>query len=416
MEDLSVMRVRVTSTCVLSFVWLGVCLSLIGCGGQGAGEIVYVVAPEVAELDKEYREPIQEALQHYFGTPSRPRYRVPDLEAEVEEGKPYPLVERIAETELARGRDVFQRRCAGCHGATGDGGGPAAPHLFPRPRDYRRGLFKFTSTPYGSKPRRVDLIRTIRFGAKGTSMPAFRWLDDSDLQALVDYVVMLSSRGEVEYRLGIESQDLDPEELPDVIPEVVATVADSWTEAESEGIIPLTPEPPMTDESIRIGEQIFQNKACKGCHKVDAAGGLLANEQLVAKASPDILPAPIRPRWTELARELMSPVVMDEISSHVEKDVLPETVLDAWGDFAYAANLTSGMLHGGRRPIDIYRRIYTGVTGTPMPSFAQHELFTEDPENFWHVVHFVIATTQGRPVKVGEGSSGGEGESSEGSE
>ena len=378
-----------------------------GCGESDRVELTYVVRPEVAELEAEYRKPILEALRHYFGTPSRPRYRVPDLDAEVEEGKPYPLIERIGTDSLSRGRDVFQRRCAGCHGATGDGNGPAAPHLFPRPRDYRRGLFKFTSTPYGAKPRRVDLIRTIRFGAKGTSMPSFRWLHDDDVEALVDYVMMLSSRGEVEYRLGVESADLDPEELPDVIPEVVAEVAGSWTEAESQAIIPLSPEPPMTEESILAGQQIFQNKACKGCHKVDAAGGLLANEQLLAKASPDIFPPAIRPRFAELTRELMSPPLMRQIAEHVEEGVLPDNVLDAWGGFAYAANLTSGMLHGGRRPIDIYRRVYTGVTGTPMPSFAQHELFTEDPDNFWHVVHFVIATTQGRVVPKPSGDGDG---------
>ena len=56
---------------------------------------------------------------------------------------------------------------AGCHGVTGDGQGPAAQYLNPPPRDYRLGQFKFTSTPRGSKPRREDLARIIRRGAKG---------------------------------------------------------------------------------------------------------------------------------------------------------------------------------------------------------------------------------------------------------
>ncbi|HFB97525.1 MAG TPA: cytochrome c [Bryobacterales bacterium] len=385
-----------------SVAWGGVvvALALGGCGGESLEDAVYVIRPEVAQLEPEYRKPILEALRRHFGTPSRPRYHVPRVEEEVEEGESYPLVEWISAAQLEYGRAVYQRRCAGCHGLSGDGNGPAADYLFPRPRDYRRGLFKFTSTPYGRKPRRVDLIRTIRFGAKGTSMPAFRWLADDDLQAVVDYVMMLAARGEVEYRLGVEAADLEPDELPEVIPEVVAEVAASWKEAEAQAVIPLTPEPPMTAESVAKGRQIFQNKACKGCHKVDAAGGLLAYEQLLAEASPDVLPAELRPRWEELARELMAPALMKRIAKQVGEDVLPETVLDAWGGFSYAANLTSGMLHGGRRPIDIYRRLYTGVTGTPMPSFAQHELFAENPENFWHVVHFVIATTKGQPVPL----------------
>lgn len=371
---------------------------------------------DIRELPPVYRKQIAEALRKYFGTAATPRLRVPDFESQGEADVP-PLVDVIEPALLAHGRDVFNRRCAGCHGETGDGRGPAASYLYPKPRDYRLGLFKFTSTPYGMKPRRTDLIRVIRFGAKGTSMPSFRWLADEDLDAVVGYVVMLAHRGELEYRLAREAGELvDPEaaaddqELiePEYIPELLDEIAQSWQEAETSGIIPLTVEPPFDEESIAKGQQIFQNKACKGCHQVDAAGGLLAYEQLLQSASPDVLPAPIRSRWKVLSRNLMSPTLMARLQEKLGEDVLPDNVMDNWGNFAYAANLTSGMLHGGRRPIDIYRRLYTGVTGTPMPSFAQHELFTEDPDNFWHVVHFVIATTHGRPVSVPEESTDGD--------
>jgi len=368
------------------------------------------VREDVRKLPPVYRKQIAEALREYFGTAATPRLRVPDFESQGEAEVP-PLVDAIEPALLAHGRDVFNRRCAGCHGETGDGRGPAAPYLYPKPRDYRLGLFKFTSTHYGMKPRRTDLIRVIRFGAKGTSMPSFRWLADEDLDAVVSYVMMLAHRGELEYRLAREAGELvDPEaaaddqELiePEYIPELLDEIAQSWKEAETSAVIPLTVEPPFDEESIAKGQQIFQNKACKGCHQVDAAGGLLAYEQLFQSASPDVLPAPIRSRWNILSRNLMSPTLMARLQKKLGEDVLPDNVMDNWGNFAYAANLTSGMLHGGRRPIDIYRRLYTGVTGTPMPSFAQHELFTEDPDNFWHVVHFVIATTHGRPVAVPE--------------
>ena len=45
------------------------------------------------------------------------------------------------------------------------------------------------------------------------------------------------------------------------------------------------------------------------------------------------------------------------------------------------------MFHGGNRPIDIYRRIYSGINGTPMPSFTLQ--FKANPEMFWHMVHYV---------------------------
>ncbi len=389
-------------------------LASVGCREQTPS--TYSVREDVRELPPVYRKQIAEALREYFGTAATPRLRVPDFESQGEAEVP-PLVDLIEPALLAHGRDVFNRRCAGCHGETGDGRGPAASYLYPKPRDYRLGLFKFTSTPYGMKPRRTDLIRIIRFGAKGTSMPSFRWLADEDLDAVVSYVMMLAHRGELEYRLAREAGELvDPEataddqELiePEYIPELLDEIAQSWQEAETSAVIPLTVEPPFDEESIAKGQQIFQNKACKGCHQVDAAGGLLAYEQLLQSASPDVLPAPIRSRWNVLSRNLMSPTLMTRLQKKLGEDVLPDNVMDDWGNFAYAANLTSGMLHGGRRPIDIYRRLYTGVTGTPMPSFAQHELFTEDPDNFWHVVHFVIATTHGRPVAVPQESTDGD--------
>src|SRR3981081_2192504 len=45
-----------------------------------------------------------------------------------------------------RGARVFARHCAVCHGPNGRGNGPAAPSLFPRPRDFSSGRFKYKST------------------------------------------------------------------------------------------------------------------------------------------------------------------------------------------------------------------------------------------------------------------------------
>ncbi len=45
------------------------------------------------------------------------------------------------------GYALYRRHCLHCHGVSGAGDGPTAPFLYPRPRDYRKGLFKFTSTP-----------------------------------------------------------------------------------------------------------------------------------------------------------------------------------------------------------------------------------------------------------------------------
>lgn len=48
---------------------------------------------------------------------------------------------------IAYGKEVYERRCIGCHGEKGDGNGPAATFLFnQRPRNFNAGVFKFRLT------------------------------------------------------------------------------------------------------------------------------------------------------------------------------------------------------------------------------------------------------------------------------
>ena len=63
------------------------------------------------------------------------------------------------------------------------------------------GLFKFKSTPRGVKPTREDLARLIHNGIGGTAMIKIPALTDADVDALVDYVIYLSWRGELERRI-----------------------------------------------------------------------------------------------------------------------------------------------------------------------------------------------------------------------
>ena len=71
------------------------------------------------------------------------------------------------------GWPLYDRYCLACHGAAGDGAGPAAPFTSGRPRAFSRGEYEWRSTPIGKPPTDDDLRATIRFGAAGTSMPGF---------------------------------------------------------------------------------------------------------------------------------------------------------------------------------------------------------------------------------------------------
>ncbi|MGH2620554.1 MAG: ethylbenzene dehydrogenase-related protein [Anaerolineales bacterium] len=87
------------------------------------------------------------------------------------------------------GQTVYLERCAFCHGENGDGNGPVARYLSPRPRDFTLGQFRFRTTPSGDLPLRDDVIAIVKSGVRGTAMP--RWegvLSDSEVEAVVDYL------------------------------------------------------------------------------------------------------------------------------------------------------------------------------------------------------------------------------------
>ncbi len=92
------------------------------------------------------------------------------------------------DAELVHGGELYGRYCAGCHGADGDGRGPAAEMLIVKPRDFTSGVFKFRSTPTGDLPTTEDLYRTVTHGASGTSMPAWPLLTEVERRAVIEFI------------------------------------------------------------------------------------------------------------------------------------------------------------------------------------------------------------------------------------
>lgn len=163
---------------------------------------------------------VQQALLDQFGTPDQPRW--PDVMIREAKFKMLTEADSLVRASGAFGRKndkvergLYRKHCVQCHGITGDGAGPAAAMLSPYPRDFRRGTFKFKSTPQGVKPTLQDLIYTIRYGVPGTSMPAMANITkthdtESDIEVIASYVRYLSIRGEVERTLMMDSlRDLD---------------------------------------------------------------------------------------------------------------------------------------------------------------------------------------------------------------
>ena len=91
------------------------------------------------------------------------------------------------------GARIFAQHCAVCHGPDGRGNGPAAPSMFPRPRDFSIGKFKYKSTAAGEPPTDEDLLRTIRDGLPASAMPYFAGLlSTEELNAVVEQVKSFS--------------------------------------------------------------------------------------------------------------------------------------------------------------------------------------------------------------------------------
>ncbi len=134
---------------------------------------------------------------------------------------------------LPRGREVYAANCAICHGESGDGSGMAA-HMFRiQPRDFRRGLFKFRSTPSGSLPTDEDLLNTVTHGIRWTGMVARADLSEADRRAVVQYVKTFSPR---------------------------------FTTERPGSPVPLPPAPPKSRDLVAEGGRLYREAECGKCH------------------------------------------------------------------------------------------------------------------------------------------------------
>jgi mono/diheme cytochrome c family protein len=282
--------------------------------------------------------------------------------------------------QQAGGYAIYRRNCVHCHGVSGAGDGPTADFLYPTPRDYRKGIFKFTSTPSGARPHRDDLRRTITYGLHGTSMPAFEpLLTEAEIEQVVDYVIFLSIRGETELTLIDEANTADENDtnaLPaDTANEIAQSVFKKWHNAQTQRVNPPTARTPPTRESILRGRDLFLGSDCKDCH------GRLARGDGESFVDIDVFNKVVF-GGNPSERQGRIDALDDKTKT------LWNQKPDDWGNPLRPANLNRGVYKGGRRPIDIYWRIAKGINGAQMPA---HYPSPFDDKKVWDVVNFVLA-------------------------
>jgi mono/diheme cytochrome c family protein len=87
------------------------------------------------------------------------------------------------------GKAPYDKWCAGCHGVEGDGQGPAAAWMLPRPRDFTRAQYQIKTTQAEALASDADILRMIDDGMPGTAMPGWRdQLSRRERDALVEYL------------------------------------------------------------------------------------------------------------------------------------------------------------------------------------------------------------------------------------
>lgn len=86
------------------------------------------------------------------------------------------------EGDGARGGSYFAQSCTACHGHAGDGNGPRAYFIFPRP-------VSFVAAENRSRLNRPGLFRSIKYGVRGREMPAWgKVLDDQEIADIAEFV------------------------------------------------------------------------------------------------------------------------------------------------------------------------------------------------------------------------------------
>jgi len=94
--------------------------------------------------------------------------------------------QNTASRDYSSGQHVYESTCQFCHGVAGDGKGPAASALSPRPKD-------FTDPQFWKETNHEKIAQTIMSG-HGRGMPAFRFSPE-DIKAVIDYISRFKKGG-----------------------------------------------------------------------------------------------------------------------------------------------------------------------------------------------------------------------------
>ena len=337
------------------------------------------------------RKKMDDVLTELFGTPSAPKVAELDSEARAKL--------KLDDETLKKGVHYYRIHCVHCHGVPGDGRGPTARWINPHPRDFRQGLFKFMSVNQARgqtelPPRRQDLLYTLQHGIEGTAMPSFVILGNDDLNYLASYVIHLSMRGRAEYDTmrfsfdwkygngGFTATYKEEASIADTVKDWHTRNVKKWMDSQNEDNW-IKPAPDYFAKRTKKAEkddkgewQVWESIKDGDADRVRGAiaAALFNNEEPTDPQAKKIL-----------ALRGDQPKNANCKQCHLDYGRQSKFKFDAWATLTRPNNFSLGIFRGGRRPVDIYHRVHSGINGTPMTPFGN--VMTSN--SLWDLVHFV---------------------------
>jgi mono/diheme cytochrome c family protein len=180
-----------------------------------------------------------------------------------------------------------------------------------------------------------------------------------------------------------------------LVDEIIKPLAESWTTAPTSIINPEDKPELALAESVAQGRELYYStKAnCVKCHGPAALGDGQANDyddwsKPLAEMEKGIVDERARLKTdTEISgedrRATQTRLAFD--AQVLKSDALPPRTITP-------RNLRQGIYRGGRRPLDLYRRIYAGINGAPMPGVGPASpgaQGTLTPQEIWALVDYV---------------------------
>jgi mono/diheme cytochrome c family protein len=240
----------------------------------------------------------------------------------------------VSASTLNLGQTTYMEYCVSCHGVKGDGKGISSKGMYPPPRNFTQGIYKFANVVGGELPHDEDFYRIIKHGLNGSAM--LPWdISGERLDAVVQYIKTFAPQ-------VWEGKD-----------KVLGTKYE-------------LPADPFGDvyrhQAIEKGKKVYHiTAACTQCHR-----GYETKEN-ISKFNQEINKVPLKPE--EFAEDLYTLKLQE-------------------GDYSYKIAPPDFTFHALRSISDvpsIAQRLMYGVNGSGMPGWK--DVVTD--EEIWALAYYV---------------------------